>query len=236
MLHAQPPTTTTSRHLPSLMVHHQQFQSGHVNSGPTSTSANSSTSISLTTPTTRKNLLPQTSRFSVQKQEHVKGLRSYVSGHIFKRSRMNVHCLKQNVKTSPLSMETYNKTPTTSMRNKNKKKVLQDATTTAVRRLVVEQENSSATSSRMLPNQVASRTIYFVDFKGQTSDGRCFDSLDVNVLQELGYNSTPYYRAIGHPQPRWTETSQQQQFQKWTQDISACEMIHPVIDDALKVK
>ena len=38
-----------------------------------------------------------------------------------------------------------------------------------------------------------------------------------------------------HPQPRWTETSPQQQFQRWIQDISAYERIHPVIDDALKV-
>ena len=42
-------------------------------------------------------------------------------------------------------------------------------------------------------------------------------------------------QSIVHPQPQWTETSQQQQFQKWIQDVSAYEMIHPVIDDALKV-
>ena len=42
-------------------------------------------------------------------------------------------------------------------------------------------------------------------------------------------------QGIVHPQPRWTETSQQQQFQRWLQDISAYEMTHPVIDDALKV-
>ena len=42
-------------------------------------------------------------------------------------------------------------------------------------------------------------------------------------------------QSIVRPQPRWTETSQQQQFQKWIQDVSAYKMIHPVIDDALKV-
>ena len=41
-------------------------------------------------------------------------------------------------------------------------------------------------------------------------------------------------QSIMHPQPRRTETSQQQQFQKWIQDVSAYEMIHPVIDDTLK--
>ena len=43
-------------------------------------------------------------------------------------------------------------------------------------------------------------------------------------------------QSIVHPQPRWTETSQQQQFQKWMQDVSAYEMTHPVIDAALKVR
>ena len=38
-----------------------------------------------------------------------------------------------------------------------------------------------------------------------------------------------------HPQPQWTETSQQQQFQLWIQDVSAYEMIHPVFDDPFKV-
>ena len=59
----------------------------------------------------------------------------------------------------------------------------------------VEQENSSATSSCMLQNQVANQTTYFDDFSGPTSDGKCFDNSDINMLQELVYNSTPYYRA-----------------------------------------
>ena len=42
-------------------------------------------------------------------------------------------------------------------------------------------------------------------------------------------------QSIVHRQPRWTQTSQQQQSQKWIQDVSAYEMTHPVIDDALKV-
>ena len=42
-------------------------------------------------------------------------------------------------------------------------------------------------------------------------------------------------QGIVHPQPRWTETSQQQQFQNWMQDVSSHETIHPVIDDTLKV-
>ena len=42
-------------------------------------------------------------------------------------------------------------------------------------------------------------------------------------------------QSIVYPQPRWTDTSQQQQFQNWIQDVSAYKMIHPVIDDALKL-
>ena len=66
-------------HLPSLTVRRQHFQSGLVNSWPTSTSANSSTSTSLTSPTTRRSLLQQTSWLYKLKQEHVKELRLYVS-------------------------------------------------------------------------------------------------------------------------------------------------------------
>ena len=46
---------------------------------------------------------------------------------------------------------------------------------------------------------------------------------------------TQLYRALCTLNHRWTETSQQQQIQKWVQDVSAYEMIHPAIDDALKV-
>ena len=43
------------------------------------------------------------------------------------------------------------------------------------------------------------------------------------------------FQSVVHPQPRWTVTPRQQQFQKWIQELSAYEMAHPVIDDALKV-
>ena len=46
---------------PSLTVHHQHSQSGHVNSGPTSTSVSSSTSTCSTSHAMRRNLLQQTS-------------------------------------------------------------------------------------------------------------------------------------------------------------------------------
>ena len=41
--------------------------------------------------------------------------------------------------------------------------------------------------------------------------------------------------SIVDPQPQWTETMQEQQFQNWMQDVSAYVMIHPVIDDVLRV-
>ena len=175
-------------HLPSLMVHRQHSQSGHVNSGPTSTSASSSTSTSLTSPTTRRNLLQQTSWFYRQQQEHVKVLKSYVIEHAFKHFKLSVGYLKTNVENMESSTQKYNKLPTTSMHN--------NYFTMQQLQQYVEQENSSATSSCMLPSRVASRTTYFDDFNGQTSDGKCFDNSDINMLQELGYNSTPYYRAL----------------------------------------
>ena len=132
------------------------------------------------------------------------------------------------VENTQPSTETSNKPTTTSMHNKHFRMLLLQQ--------YVEQENSSATSSCMLQSLVANQTTYFDDFNEPTSDGKCFDSSDISMLQELVYNSTPCLQGIAHPQPRWTETSQQQQqFQKWIQDISAYEMIHPVIDDALKV-
>ena len=65
------------------------------------------------------------------------------------------------------------------------------------------------------------------------SAGRCAGSLNINTLQELVYNSPPCYRALC-TQNEDGRTSQQQ-FRKWIQDVSAYEMIHPVIDDTLKV-
>ena len=59
----------------------------------------------------------------------------------------------------------------------------------------LEQVNSLVTSSRMPPSLTANQTIYYVNYNGQTSDGRCTDSSDINMLQELVYNSTPCYRA-----------------------------------------
>ena len=95
--------------------------------------------------------------------------------------------------------------------------------------------SSLVTSSCMLQSLIANRTTYFVDFRGQTSDGKCFDNFDIRYAAGARVQQYTLLQGIVHPQPRWTETSQQQWFQKWIQDISAYEVIHPVIDDALKV-
>ena len=76
----------------------------------------------------------------------------------------------------------------------NAQQALQDATTSSSTSM---QENSSATSSCMLPNQVAIRTTYFDDFIQPTSDGKCFDNSDINMLQELVY-STTVHLTTGH--------------------------------------
>ena len=81
-------------------------------------------------------------------------------------------------------------------------------------RQYVEQVNFLLTSPCMLQNRTASRTTYYADYNEQTS------SSDINMLQELVYNSAPCYRNIVHPQLCWTETSQQQQFRDWIQDAT----------------
>ena len=101
---------------------------------------------------------------------------------------MNVHYLQQNVQTSESSMERHNKIPMTSMHN-NYFRMQQPLRYVAL-------VSSSVTSSCMLPSQVANRTTYFVDFKGQTSDGKCLDNSDINILQELVCNNTSYYRVL----------------------------------------
>ena len=151
-------------------------------------STNISTSTSLTSPTTRRNLLQQTSWFYVQKLEHVKVLRFYVSELHVKNFEKNVHYLQETVETSESSTERY-KPPMTSMHN-NYFRMQQPP----LRYVVLV--NASGTSSCMLPSRVANRTTYFVDFRGQTSDGKCFDNFDINMLQELVYNNTPYYSAL----------------------------------------
>ena len=200
-----------------------------MNSGPTSTSANSSTSTSLTSPTTRRNILQQTSWYFVQKQEHVKVLRLNVSEHIFKNFEKNVHNLQQTVETSESSMGRYNKTPTTS----NAQQVLQDATTTAARRagelfgyLIMH-----ATKPGSEPNNLLRQL-------QRTNIGwEMFRQLRHQYVAGARVQQYTLLQQIVQPQSRWTDTSQQQQqqFQKWIQNISAYEMTHPVIDDALKV-
>ena len=214
-------------HLPSLMVHHLHSQSVHVNSGPTSTSASSSTSISLTSPTMRRNLLRQTSWFYRQQQEHVRVLTSYVIELASKHFKPNVSYLKTTVGNVQSSTERHNKLPTTAMHNNYfRMQQLQQ---------YIEQANSSATSLCILPSRVASRTTYLDDFKRTNIGWEMFRQLRHQYAAGVRVQQYTLLQGIVHPQPRWTETSQQQQFQKWIQDTSAYKMIHPVIDDALKV-
>ena len=84
-------------------------------------------------------------------------------------------------------------------------------------------------------NLTANQTTYFVDFRGQKSVGKCIDQLRHQYSAAARAQPFALLQSIVHPQPRWTEISQQQQFQKWIQDVSAYEMIHPVIDDTLQV-
>ena len=101
----------------------------------------------------------------------------------------------------------------------------------------VEQVNFLVTSSCMLQSQTANQTTYYVDFRGRTSVGKCIDNFGINMVQELVYNCTPCYRQlyILNLDGQRQETSQQQQFQKWIQDLSAYEVMHHVVDDTLKV-
>ena len=174
-------------HLPSSMVHHQHSQSGHVNSGPTSTSVSSSTSTCSTSHTMRRNLLQQTSWYFRQQQEHVKIQRSYDTELVSKRFKQNEIYLKRNVGNMQPSTPT-SRTPTTTSTHNKIFRMLQP-------QQYVEQVNSSATSSRMLQSRVANQTTYFDDFNEPTSVGKCFDNSDINMQQEPVYNSTPCYRA-----------------------------------------
>ena len=63
--------------------------------------------------------------------------------------------------------------------------------------------------------------MYYVNYNGQTSDGRCIDNSDINTLQELVYNSTPCYRAL------YVHNLVGQRHHDSIQDVSSYEMIHP---------
>ena len=99
----------------------------------------------------------------------------------------------------------------------------------------VEQENSSATSSCMLQSRGSEPNNLLRRLQRTNVGWEMFRQLRHQYAAGARVQQYTLLQGIVHPQPRWTETSQQQQFQKWIQDISAYEMIHPVIDDALKV-
>ena len=175
-----------SLHLQSSMVLHLHSQNGLVNSEPTSTSANLSTSTSWTSPTMRRTLSQQTSWSYRQKQEHVRILRWHVSEQHVKNFEMNVYYLQQNVETSQSSTKRYNNSLTTSTHNKHfRMQQLQQ---------YVGQVNFLVTSLRTRQSPTANQTIYFVDFGEPTSVGKCSDSSGINMPQELVYNNTPCYR------------------------------------------
>ena len=58
------------------------------------------------------------------------------------------------------------------------------------------------------PNSESRPTSFVVSSRPMLA-GRRTDNLDISTLQELGTTA----QSIVHPQPRWTETTQQQQFQ-----------------------
>ena len=98
----------------------------------------------------------------------------------------------------------------------NAQQVLQDATTTAVRRagelfgyLIMH-----ATKPGSEPNNLLRRLQW-------TNIGwEMFQQLRHQYAAGARVQQYALLQGIVHPQPRWTETSQQQQFQKWTQDVS----------------
>ena len=120
----------------------------------------------------------------------------------------------------------YNSSPMTSVHNKHFRMLLQQE--------YVKQVSFLFTSSCTRQSRTAKQTAYYVDFNEPTSVGKCTDSWDINMLQELVYNSTPCYRALCIPnldgQRHHNNSSS-----KMDTSISAYDMIHPVIDYALKV-
>ena len=70
---------------------------------------------------------------------------------------------------------------------------LQDSTTTAVRRAgeLLGYLITHATKPGSEPNNLLRRLQ-----ETKHRKGKCFDNSDINMLQELGYNSIPYNRAL----------------------------------------
>ena len=176
--------------LQSSMVLHLHSQSGLVNFEHNSTSVSLSTSTSWISPTMRGTLLQQRLWFYRQQQEHVKTLRLYGLHKHVKTSEMNRHYFQQirHVARTRSSLGIYNRYNKTSMHKMHfRMQQLQQ---------YVEQVKLLVTSSRTRRNPKANQTIYFVDFRGPTSVGKCFDNSDINMPQDLAYNSTPCYRAL----------------------------------------
>ena len=100
----------------------------------------------------------------------------------------------------------------------------------------VEQVDFLDTSSCTPRSPTANLTTYYIDFSEPTSVGKRTDGqLRHQYAARARVQLYTLLQSIVHPQPRWTETLQQQQLQKRIQDVSAYEMIHPAIDDALKL-
>ena len=113
----------------------------------------------------------------------------------------------------------------------NAQQVLQDATTTAVPRAgeLFGYLITHATKAGSEPNNLLRRL-------QRTNIGwEIFRQFRYQYAAGARVQRYALLQGIVHPQPRLTETSQQQQSQNWIQDISAYEMTHPAIDDALKV-
>ena len=113
----------------------------------------------------------------------------------------------------------------------NAQQVLQDAATAQVRRAgeLLGYLIMHATKPGSEPNNLLRRL-------QRTNIGwEMFRQLRHQYAARARVQQYTLLQSIVHPQPRWTETSQQQQFQKWMQNVSAYEMIHPIIDDAMRV-
>ena len=149
-----------------------------------------STSTSWTSPTMLSNLLQQASWSSRHQQDIDNIKRLFVLLTHVKTSEMNVLYLQEqmHVETTVSSTTISIRSPVTSMHNKHFRTLLQQE--------YVVQVNFLVTSSCIRPSRTANQTTYYVDVSEQTSDGTCIGNFDINMLMELVYNNTSYYRAL----------------------------------------
>ena len=130
-----------------------------------------------------------------------------------KTSEMNKHYLEVmlDVVRTQSSLRTYNKHNETLMHNKHfRMQQLQQ---------YIEQVNFWVTSSCTLKAQKRTKRPTSSSSENQHR-WEMFRQLRHQYAAGARVQQYTLLQSIIHPQPRWTETSQQQQFQKWIQDSS----------------